>query len=140
MNLKMPVELLENLLNDSGIGQSLPVEPNGLSIRNTFLQGKAKETDKREAVAYLEFHLVIRQAVKALEDKNLEHHDVIIGWATCFTFTCLPQMALKNLTEGLPRDERVELFERVAAVADGFVAVFKGKNAQLTHKLLLSGG
>ena len=58
------IKLREERLDDPGLSQCLPKEPDGLGIGNPLMQIEPQEPHEREPVPDLIFHLLIRQVIE----------------------------------------------------------------------------
>ena len=67
----MLVEAVEQLLDQPGLGQLLPEQPQRRGVRNTVLDREPQKARERQPVAHLIFHLLVRQIVERLQHQHL---------------------------------------------------------------------
>ena len=134
---EMLVEAGEQVLDRAGLDQMLAKQPDRLGIRDLVGEAKSDETHEREPILDLELGLVVGEVVQRLKDQNLEHQDGIVWRPPALGAVRALQRLGKRLPEDLSRNERVQLLERIAGLAQAAIALIDVPEPRLTtHPIL----
>ena len=97
--VQLPLQLLPDSPVPAGFGEALPEKPDRRGVRYSI--GKPEEASEADAVVRLAFQLGIREAVPALEDQHLHHHDGVDVWSASLGALVVVE-GLDDWGEGLP--------------------------------------
>jgi len=117
------LEGIEQFDYNPGVGELVPEFPDFLLVGDSVVDAKSKETLERETIKYHELGLAVCQIIDALQDQNLEHHHVIICWASAGSLWFLSQCFVENLPEYLPVNNLGQTLERVTMSAESLQTV-----------------
>ena len=113
---QLMVEFVQQALEDIVLHQALTETTDRAGVRHlVVVQGKAREPDKRQAIAQGLFHRHVAEVVPPLEQENLEHEKRRVGRVANgidHPLELLPQ----DFFERFPVDEAIDLVQKAVLV------------------------
>ena len=135
---QIAVEVLKQGFDHPSVSQLFPVHPYRLGVRDFILKTQTQKPDEGKAVAKLIFNLVIRQVVKSTKNNRLEHHNSVPGLAPRIRLALLGRLApcrFQANTEAFPRNNRIDLHQRVVLGVQTRISVGDVEKTHLSHFL-----
>ena len=134
--LKLSVKEVEELLDNPGLGQSIPEQPDCFGIRHLVSNAQAEKPHESQAVIYLVLRLVVTEIIQPLEEQNFEHEDAVKGRSAAWAFGLSPGFFQSRFNDGakhLPVNNAVDALQSVAHLAEPSQTVIYVKDSKL-HK------
>ena len=115
------IESIEESFDHLFLNQCFTELPDRLAVRNAVTWFQTQKPFETQSIGDLVFHLVIRQIVEALQDKELEHHQPIKRRpANIVAVLGFIEDHIENRSKELPIDMVIEFDERVFELCEFF--------------------
>ena len=128
---------MEQGFDDSLLDEGFAELPDGLRIGNLVAALQPEKPPEAQPVGDLVLHLVIRKAVKALQDQDLKHHRAIERGTAHPALVCRRgERDIENRGEDVPVDVRVEFHQRILQFRQAFqekMLVEKAQGIDVLH-------
>ena len=103
--IKLPVQLGKHLLKQPFGGQQVTEPAQRRVVRHSILQGEADKAPKRQPVRHRLLQLRVRETIKSLQQKRLEHQQRIVSRPAWASLAAHPS---QELLETIPLDQHVQ--------------------------------
>src|SRR5258706_1669813 len=139
LGLEMLAETLKQLVDQPGLRQGLPEQPERAGIRHRVPDLQIEKAHERYAVADQVLSPIVREIVERLQHHDLELQDRVIGLAAGVALALLGlrlRHGLNVSTEILPWHDLLDRFQRIAQSANRLQPALNIEKARLPHDSL----
>src|SRR5512139_1037380 len=137
---KKGIKFLKQPLNQSGLCQLLPKQPDGLLIRHRIAEAQIQKPHERYSVPNLKFDLFVRKVVQRLKHKHLEHQNNVKGLSAGVGFAFFVPHGLQLRSKAFPVHQFLEFRQWIASCVQLLKTIIPIKKAGLHHGLSLYVG
>src|SRR5512139_1374486 len=113
--LKKGIKPLKQPLDQPGLRQLLPKQPDGLLIWHRISQAQIQESHERYPVPNLKFDLFVRKVVQRLKHNYLEHQNDVKGFSAGIGFSLFVPYGLQLRSKAFPVHQFLEFRQRIAS-------------------------
>ena len=116
----MPLESIEQFLDDARLDQGLAEAPNGGGVRGLVAVFQTDEAAEGGALVDDVLGIFVEHAVEGLEDENPEHEQGLERFASCCGFPLFVERVFDGGQKDIPVDDAVQAGQWIAFFVSSF--------------------